>query len=94
MSQIDYLKRCRRLLVDMHIPDWDPRLLSLYDPRVAVDFWQRAGIDGAMFYCQSHVGLSYWPTRVGRIHANLKGRDLVGERVELLHARGGRYRGE
>lgn len=42
MSRIDYLKRFRRLLVDMHIPDWDPKLLSLYDPKVAVDLWHRA----------------------------------------------------
>ncbi|MDD5706019.1 MAG: alpha-L-fucosidase [Kiritimatiellae bacterium] len=84
---LNYLRRHRRLLLDMHIGDWDPRALSQYDPKVAVDLWRQAGVNAAMFYCQSHVGLCYWPTRVGKMHAGLRGRDIVGETLDLLHAR-------
>jgi hypothetical protein len=28
-----YLRRYRRMLLDMHIPDWDEGFLARYDPR-------------------------------------------------------------
>jgi hypothetical protein len=37
-----------------------------------------------MFYTQSHVGLCYWPTKTGQMHAGLHGRDVVGEMLGLL----------
>jgi hypothetical protein len=72
----------------MHIPDWDDRFLSRYDPVAYADLCVSAGADAVMVYCNSHAGLSYWPTGVGQVHGNLGGRDLVGETVELLHERG------
>jgi hypothetical protein len=72
----------------MHIPDWDDRFLSRYDPAAYVELCATAGADAVMVYCNSHAGLSYWPTKVGQVHGNLAGRDLVGETVELLHERG------
>ncbi|MCC6581148.1 MAG: beta-galactosidase trimerization domain-containing protein [Phycisphaeraceae bacterium] len=87
MPPLDYLSRHRRLLLDMHIGDWDPRALAQYDPKTAVDLWHRANVNAAMFYCQSHLGLCYWPTRSGKMHAGLRGRDIVGETLELLHER-------
>ena len=30
-----------------------------------------ANLSGAMLYCKSHVGLCYWPTKVGRMHGGL-----------------------
>jgi hypothetical protein len=72
----------------MHIPDWDPRLLAKYDPAEMVRLYERAGVTSVMFYCQSHVGLCYWPTRTGRQHASLRGRDIVGEMLALLKAKG------
>jgi len=48
MIQIDYLKRCRRLLVDMHIPDWNLKLLGLYNLKFAVELRHRAGVNAAL----------------------------------------------
>lgn len=76
----------RRMLVDMHIPDWDPAFLSKYDPAVIAEMFTRAHLSSAMLYCKSHVGLCYWPTKAGRMHAGLQGRDVVGELLGHLRA--------
>ena len=79
-----YQERFRRLLVDMHIPDWDADFLAQYDPRTLIDTYVRAGATSVMFYCQSHVGLCYFPTKTGKQHPALNGRDIVSETLALL----------
>ena len=74
----------RRMLVDMHIPEWDPGFLAKYDPAEMVRLYQAAGLTSVMFYAQSHVGLCYWPTTTGKMHEGLGGRDIVGEMLTLL----------
>ncbi len=59
----------RRMLVDMHIPEWDPAFLSKYDPAVMAEMFTRAHLSSAMLYCKSHAGLCYWPTKAGRATA-------------------------
>ena len=83
-----YLATRRRVLLDMHIPDWDERFLSKLDPVAIVEAYRRAHVDAAMFYCQSHVGLCYWPTKVGEMHRGLRGRDLVGDMLRQLEGAG------
>ena len=78
----------RRMLVDMHIPDWDPGFLAKYDPHAMADMYQRSGLTSAMIYCQSHVGLCYWPTASGAMHAGLQGRDVTAELVAAMRSRG------
>jgi len=76
------------MLVDMHIADWNPDLLAKYDPARLARMYEQAGLDAVMFYCQSHMGLCYWPTASGKMHANLRGRDIVGEMLGELDRRG------
>lgn len=83
-----YVDTYRRTLLDMHIPDWDPMFLSEYDPVELADRYAASEIEGVLLYCKSHIGLNYWPAPVGGVHAAAKGRDLVGELVEALRARG------
>ena len=82
-----YQKGYRRMLVDMHIPDWDEKFLSRYDPKQMADLYEKARLTSVMFYCQSHVGLCYWPTKTGRMHAGLQGRDVVAEMLAELKKR-------
>jgi hypothetical protein len=83
-----YFQRAyRRMLVDMHIPDWDKRFLSKYDSKQMAQFYERARVNAIMFYCQSHVGLCNWPTVSGKMHAGLNGRDIVGELLGELKSR-------
>jgi len=68
----------RRLLIDMHVPDWDG-LLANFDPADYVNTIARAGFQALMQYANSHVGLSLWRTAIGQMDAGMKGRDYFGE---------------
>lgn len=83
-----YKDAYRRMLVDMHIPDWDEAFLSRYDVEQMVGCYERAGVNSVMFYCQSHLGLCYWPTKTGTMHRGLKGRDIVGQMLGRLKEKG------
>jgi hypothetical protein len=78
----------RRLLIDAHVPDWDPRFLSQFDTAKYVDTIARAGFQQVMPYTNSCVGLALWKTQVGQMHANLHGRDMFGEIVTEARRRG------
>lgn len=84
-----YEKSFRRHLCDMHIDDWDPSFLSKFDPEVYVNNLKTAGVQSAMLYFQSHVGLCYYPTESGKIHNGFVGReDAMRRLVELCRASG------
>jgi hypothetical protein len=78
----------RRLLVDTHVPDWDPHLLANFDAAEYVQTIAQAGFQSVMQYAKSHVGLCLWQTKVGPLHANLKGRDYFGEVMKECRQRG------
>jgi hypothetical protein len=78
----------RRLLIDTHIPDWDPLFLTRFDTAEYVDTIVRGGFQQIMPYTNSCVGLALWKTQVGQMHANLHGRDMFGEIVTEARRRG------
>lgn len=69
----------RRVLVDTHVPDWHPDLLSRFDPADYVATIARAGFQSLMQYAISCAGLCLWRTKIGEMHRNMKGRDFFGE---------------
>src|SRR4051812_24709587 len=75
----------RRAVIDMHIPDWDPKFLSEFDPDQYVDALVRSRAQSIVCYAQSHVGLFNYPTKVGKQHTGLRGRDIVAEMIERCH---------
>jgi hypothetical protein len=78
----------RRLLVDTHVPDWDPVLLSRFDARDYVDTIAGAGFQCLMQYAISCAGLCLWPTKIGTVHRGMHGRDYFGEVMEECKRRG------
>ena len=82
-----YQRSYRRMLLDMHIPDWDPAFLSRYDPAAIARQFTRANLTGAMLYCKSHAGLCYWPSKAGKMHTGIGGRDFVGAMLAELRSR-------
>ena len=78
----------RRGLADMHIPDWDPALLSKFDTTDFVKTFADAGFQSLTAYANSHVGLCYWRTNIGKRHGNMNDRDFFGEIVEKRKAYG------
>jgi hypothetical protein len=75
-------------LVDSHITDHDDSFLSRLDPEQFVQMVKQTGADSVMVYACCHNGNCYYPTRVGRMHRNLKGRDFFGETIRLLRKEG------
>jgi hypothetical protein len=78
----------RRLLVDTHIPDWDPRLLSRFDPVDYVGTIARAGFQCLMQYAISCAGLCMWRTKIGTLHRGMRGRDYFGEVMDECKRQG------
>ena len=83
-----YQDTYRRMLLDMHVPDWDPAFLSEYRPEDVARKMVAAGADGVMVYAKSHVGLCYWPTVLGRRHQTVASEDVFGQAVDALRASG------
>lgn len=84
----DYQRGWRRMLVDMEIPGWEERFLSAFDADAMADLYARAGLTSVMVACKSLAGYCFWPTRVGAEHPGTQGRDVVGQSVAALAARG------
>src|SRR3954453_17474313 len=83
-----YATAYRRAVIDMHIPDWDDRFLSRVDVDQYVAMLTKAWAQSIVAYAMSHVGLFNYPTRVGRQHKGLKGRNLVREIIDACHGHG------
>ena len=83
-----YKQAYRRSVVDMHIPDWDDKFLSEFDPKTYVKLLKLASFQSAVVYAQSPLGLLNYPTRVGAMHRGLKGRNVFGEMIDLCHQNG------
>jgi len=78
-------KSYRRSLMDMHIDDWDETFLSQYNPEEYINALKDARVQSAMIPTISLTGGCYWPTSSGHMHRGLKGRDVLGEAIELCH---------
>ncbi|MCQ2379320.1 MAG: beta-galactosidase [Victivallaceae bacterium] len=86
---MSWLDKCySRLLVDNHITDCRPEYMSRYSPKEYVRLVKLSGVEMAMVYSCDHNGNCYYPTKVGHMHAGLRGRDIFGEVVDLLDREG------
>ncbi len=83
-----YTTAYRRAVIDMHIPDWDDAFLAQFDADRYVAMLAKARAQSIVAYAMSHVGLFNYPTKVGRQHKNLKGRNIVREIIERCHSHG------
>ena len=85
----DWYKHCyARVLIDNHIAEDDPSFMLKFDPAQYVAMVKKAGMEASMVYAACHNGNCYYPTKVGHMHANLKGRDIFGETVTRLRQEG------
>lgn len=79
-----YKNSFRRHLLDMHIDDWNPEFLSKLNISEYFENLKRAKIENAMIYLQSHVGLCYYPTKSGKMHNALVGKEDTMRRLADL----------
>lgn len=84
-----YTNSYRRHLLDMHIDDWSEEFLSEFSPEKYFQNLKKANIQNAMIYFQSHVGLCHYPTKSGKMHNGLIGKeDAVKRLVDMCRANG------
>src|SRR5262245_13385381 len=72
-----YRHAYRRSVVDIHIMDWNDEFLSKLDPVEYVRTLKLADVQSTVLYAQSHTGLANFPTKVGREHRAMVGKDLL-----------------
>ena len=75
----------RRIFLDMHICDDKPEYLSKLDPEYIVNTLKEAGAQMIVVKSRPHTGIALFPTKFGRMHKGLNGRDYVGEMIKLCH---------
>lgn len=80
-------EKFRRIILDMHLPDFSPELGRKLDARRIVDCMAKAGCEILVLPAKNHFGLTSYSTNVGTKHPNIKG-DLFAKVVELAHQRG------
>lgn len=78
----------RRNVIDMHIADWNEKFLSEFDPARYVQMLVMSQVKSAVVYTHSHVGLCYFPTKVGREHNAMKGKNNLAKVIEGCHKNG------
>ncbi|MBP5183257.1 MAG: alpha-L-fucosidase, partial [Lentisphaeria bacterium] len=83
-----YERDLRRLLVDMHIPDWDARFLKDFSAENYARMMKKAGITCAEIYAGNCLGLCLFPSETGFVHRQLKGRDILGETLHACRTEG------
>jgi hypothetical protein len=72
----------------MHVPDWDVAFLARYHPRRMAEAVSATGAEAVMLYFQSHLGLCYYPTKIGRRHAAMGTADWAGEALTAFAEKG------
>jgi len=82
-----YTRSRRRCFLDFHIAEWDAQFLSKIDPASYAECVKTAKATATTVFANAHTGLCTYPTKVGKMHACLKGRDLLKEFIEQLHGR-------
>jgi hypothetical protein len=81
-------RRYRQVHLDFHTSADCEDVGGRFDPEVFAET-VRAGRVGSMtVFAKCHHGFSYYPTRVGTPHPNLKVPDLMGQQIEALHSAG------
>jgi len=83
MKELPY----RQIHLDFHTSPYIPDAGRDFDPEAFVDTLKMAYVESVNVFAKCHHGLSYYPTKVGRMHPALK-IDLLGEMLRVLHRDG------
>jgi hypothetical protein len=83
-----FKKSLRRNLIDMHINDIDPLFLSEFSADKYAEALSLSGVDTAVIYGGSCLGINYFSTSNGHRHNSIGTRDLIAETVSTCRAKG------
>lgn len=73
--------------MDFHTSPLVPDIGTLFDPKKFADTVKSANIESVLVFAKCHHGYTYYPTKVGTMHPNLKF-DLLGEQLKALRGAG------
>lgn len=79
--------RFRQVHLDFHTSPLIPDVGRDFDAEAFAERVQAGHIDSITCFAKCHHGMSYYPTKVGKIHPSL-GFDLLGAQIEACHRRG------
>ena len=78
--------RFRQVHLDFHTSEWCENVGGDFNADEFAKTLDDARVNSINIFAKCHHGYSYYPTKVGTPHPNLKG-DLLGEQIEALHKR-------
>lgn len=78
--------RFRQVHLDFHTSEWCEDVGGAFNGEEFAATLADARVNSINIFAKCHHGYSYYPTKVGTPHPNLK-RDLLGEQIEALHNR-------
>ena len=76
--------RFRQIHLDFHTSGLIEGIGSRFDPREFARAFKAAHVDSVTVFSKCHHGLSYHPTKIGRMHPGL-GFDLLRAQIDALH---------
>ncbi|NDU99835.1 alpha-amylase family protein [Pseudoroseicyclus tamaricis] len=79
--------RQRQVHLDFHTSPLIEGIGSAFEPEAFAEAYAGAGVDSVTLFSKCHHGLSYHPTKVGRMHPHLSF-DLLRAQMDALKARG------
>ncbi len=79
--------RFRQVHLDFHTSEWCENVGGSFNADEFAGTLGDARVNSINIFAKCHHGYSYYPTKVGTPHPNLK-RDLLGEQIEALHKHG------
>jgi Hypothetical glycosyl hydrolase 6 len=78
----------RQVHLDFHTSPLIQDVLCEWDAEAFADTMVRAHVNSVTVFAKCHHGLSYYPTEIGASHPHMGSRDLLGEQIRALQARG------
>ena len=80
--------RSRQVHLDFHTSPHIADAFTQWDAEAFAETMARAHVNSVTVFAKCHHGLSYYPTEIGQAHPQLGSRDLLGEQIAALNARG------
>jgi hypothetical protein len=84
-ERTDLATRLRAVHLDFHTSPLIKDVGVNFDPQAFVETLKKADINSINVFAKCHHGMSYYPTKVGKVHPGLQRKDLMGEMLEVLH---------
>ena len=75
----------RQIHLDFHNSPFIPGICSQFDPEEFAQTMVRAHVNSVTVFARCIHGMAYYPTKFGRQHPEMAGRDFLRESIEALH---------